>query len=251
MRLTASSNAVRATMIKPKPTPNRLQHPIHWLLGCVAVVALIIAGISLDASAIAQARSPDSGAHLAFGGHPATGRRGEATALHHADNTATSAALAEQNTSTSKSTQAALSASRCRHHEPPGKVMAVDLATQEIVFYRDGCELGASLITTGRAGLRTPTGTYHIFAKYSPIGFSSPWPKSSPYYYAPEKAQYAMEFAAGGFFLHSAPWEPPSAFGPNSENGSFASHGCIHIPTPTMQWLYSWATIGTTLIVSP
>jgi lipoprotein-anchoring transpeptidase ErfK/SrfK len=237
-------------MIKPKPTPNRLRHPIHWLLGCVAVVALIIAGISVDASAIAQARAPDSGAHLTFGGHPATGRRGEATALHHADNTATSAALAEQNMSTSKSTQAALSASQCRHHEPPGKVMAVDLATQEIVFYRDGCELGASLITTGRAGLRTPAGIYHIFAKYSPIRFSSPWPQSSPYYYAPEKAPYAMEFAAGGFFLHSAPWEPPSAFGPNSENGSFASHGCIHIPTPTMQWLYSWAMIGTTLIVS-
>jgi lipoprotein-anchoring transpeptidase ErfK/SrfK len=237
-------------MIKPTPTPNRLQHPIRRLLGCVAVVALIIAGICVNASAIAQVRAPDGGAHLTFGEHTATGQRGEATAFHHADITATIAALTEQITSAYKSMQAALSASRCRHDEPPGKVMAVDLTTQEIVFYRDGCELGTSLITTGRAGLRTPTGTYHIFAKYSPIRFYSPWPKSSPYYYAPENAQYAMEFAAGGFFLHSAPWEPPSAFGPNSENGSFASHGCIHIPTPTMQWLYSWATIGTTLIIS-
>jgi hypothetical protein len=108
-------------MIKPKPTPNGLQHPIRRLLGCVAVVALVMAGICVNASAIAQVRAPDSGAHLTFGGHTATGQRGEATAPNHADITATIAALTEQITSAFKSMQTALSASRCRHDEPPAK----------------------------------------------------------------------------------------------------------------------------------
>ena len=39
-----------------------------------------------------------------------------------------------------------------------------------------------------------------------------------------------MEFRGGGFFIHDAPWEPTTAFGPGSENGVDASHGCVHMP---------------------
>ena len=55
----------------------------------------------------------------------------------------------------------------------------------------------------------------------------------------------------GGFFIHDAPWEPSTGFGPGSQNGLDASHGCVHIPTPTMAWLYSWSPIGTTVIIHP
>jgi lipoprotein-anchoring transpeptidase ErfK/SrfK len=58
-----------------------------------------------------------------------------------------------------------------------------------------------------------------------------------------------MEFLGGGFFIHDAPWEPASDFGPGSENGVDASHGCVHMPTPTMAWLYGWSPIGTTVIL--
>jgi lipoprotein-anchoring transpeptidase ErfK/SrfK len=72
---------------------------------------------------------------------------------------------------------------------------------------------------------------------------------SIAHYSSPESAQYAMEFLRGGFFIHDAPWEPSSAFGPGSQNGVDASHGCVHIPTPTMAWLYAWSPIGTTVII--
>jgi lipoprotein-anchoring transpeptidase ErfK/SrfK len=98
-------------------------------------------------------------------------------------------------------------------------------------------------------GLRTPTGTYHIYAKYSPITFISSWPRGSRYYYHPEKANYAMRYRYGGLFLHDAPWEPANAFGPGSQNGPSASHGCVHFPTPVMAWLYRWAPLGTTVII--
>ena len=121
---------------------------------------------------------------------------------------------------------------RLRPRVPNGKVIDIDVSTQSAVFFDDGCIAGSTLVTTGRPGLRTPTGTFHIYAKYSPITLISPWPTSSPYYYTPEKATYAMEFLGGGFFIHDAPWEPTSDVRPGSQNGVDASHGCVHIPTP-------------------
>jgi len=59
-----------------------------------------------------------------------------------------------------------------------------------------------------------------------------------------------MEFASGGYFIHDAPWEPSGEYGPGSENSSGASHGCVHIQTPTMQWVYQWTPIGTPVIIT-
>jgi lipoprotein-anchoring transpeptidase ErfK/SrfK len=81
--------------------------------------------------------------------------------------------------------------------------------------------------------------------------FTSWAPRSSPYWYPPERANYALEFTVvrAGIFLHDAPWEPTSAFGPGSQNTVNASHGCVHAPTSVMAWAYSWANIGTPVIV--
>ena len=74
----------------------------------------------------------------------------------------------------------------------------------------------------------------------------SPWPPGSPFWYPTTPVTWVLEFAAGGYFLHDASWEAPSAYGPGSENDlSAASHGCIHIPTPVMEWLYAWTPTGT------
>ena len=158
-------------------------------------------------------------------------------------------AVASQIRALESSVNAALTAVGCGHAVPNGKVIDVDVTTQSAIFFDDGCVEGSALVTTGRPGLRTPTGTFHIYAKYSPITLISPWPATSPYYYTPENAAYAMEFLGGGFFIHDAPWEPSSGFGPGSQNGVDASHGCVHIPTPTMAWLYAWSPIGTTVII--
>jgi lipoprotein-anchoring transpeptidase ErfK/SrfK len=56
---------------------------------------------------------------------------------------------------------------------------------------------------------------------------------------------YAMEFLDGGYFLHTDPDEPLSAFGPGSEDGRYASHGCVHVPYAVMVDLYAWASDGT------
>jgi len=59
-----------------------------------------------------------------------------------------------------------------------------------------------------------------------------------------------MEFAKGGYFIHDAPWEGSGSYGPGGEdNLSAASHGCVHTPTPVMQWAYSWTPIGTPVVI--
>jgi lipoprotein-anchoring transpeptidase ErfK/SrfK len=38
--------------------------------------------------------------------------------------------------------------------------------------------------------------------------------------------------------------------GPGSENGPYASHGCVHIPSTALPNLYNWANIGATVVVN-
>ena len=154
-------------------------------------------------------------------------------------------ALQSQLTALKASIDAELAANVCGHNTGAGKVIDLNLSLQEAVFYQDGCVAGATPITTGRPQLRTPTGHFSIFYKQSPFQFISPWPPDSPFYYYPSWTSWVMEFAGGGYFIHDAPWEPSWEYGPGGENSGGASHGCVHIPTSTMQWLYSWTPYGT------
>ena len=124
-------------------------------------------------------------------------------------------------------------------------LIEVNLSTQSLTASHCGSVYLSSPITSGMAALRTPTGNYSIFQKVHNTYFYSPWPKGSPYYYSPMFIAYGMEFAAGGYYLHTDPLEPAGAFGPNSQNGPYASHGCIHVPLSVMASLYSWAPYGT------
>ena len=47
--------------------------------------------------------------------------------------------------------------------------------------------------------------------------------------------------------LHDDPGEPASAFGAGSNNGPYASHGCIHVPHDAMAFLYGWLPVGATV----
>jgi len=212
--------------------------------------------VSLDGNVAAELQALDAKVQVATA-HVAAGAAGFAAqyttlaaALHAGGDESRLQEVAAQIASTERALNSALEAVGCGHDVPAGKVIEVNLTAQDAIFYDNGCAAGSSPITSGMAGLRTPAGTYHVYAKYTPITFYSQWPTSSPYYYAPEKAEFGMEFASGGFFFHDAPWEPSTAFGPGSEDGPYASHGCVHVPTATMQWLYGWTPVGTTVVIT-
>jgi lipoprotein-anchoring transpeptidase ErfK/SrfK len=170
--------------------------------------------------------------------------------FHDARNTAQLTAAQTQINTVQNSVNTELAANVCGHNVGAGKVITFNLALQEGVFYQDGCVVKATPVTTGRPELRTPTGNFSVFYKQSPFQFISPWPPSSPFYYYPSWTSWVMEFASGGYFIHDAPWEPSYQYGPGGEDSSGASHGCIHIPTDVMQWLYPWTPNGTPVIIT-
>jgi lipoprotein-anchoring transpeptidase ErfK/SrfK len=133
----------------------------------------------------------------------------------------------------------------------PAQLIVVHLATQKLIAYSNGCPFLTSLVTTGRAGLRTDEGTFTIRAKYASYLMHSPWqPDTNPLWYPDTVVHDAMLIVpADGTFMHSAEWEPESAYGPGSEDGAYHSHGCIHVPNGPLATLYNWANVGATVIV--
>ena len=134
------------------------------------------------------------------------------------------------------------------------KRIVVSLSQQKLWAYDGSNVFLTSLVTTGNKALPTPTGVFHILAKFHPFTFKSPWPKSSPYWYPPSPTQYAMMFQSGGYYIHDAPWR--SVFGPgsNAQLGTpgqnyTGTHGCINVPANVAKELFGWADIGTDVIV--
>jgi len=136
-----------------------------------------------------------------------------------------------------------------------GKEIVVNLSKQWMFVYQDGKQVYNSPITSGRPTLRTPTGTYHVFAKFHPTTFISPWPQGSRYWYPPTHINYALEWA-NGLFLHDSWWR--TVYGPGTNiwyhdpvyGWQSGTHGCITMPLSAAAWLYKWAPIGTKVQVN-
>jgi hypothetical protein len=129
------------------------------------------------------------------------------------------------------------------------KAVVIRLGAQTLTAYRGAKVVLRTPVTTGRPALPTPVGSYTIEARYSPFTFVSPWAAGSPYWYPPTPVTWAMPFYNGDF-LHDDPGEPDGAYGAGSQNGPYASHGCVHVPHDAMAFLYRWLPIGATVIVA-
>jgi lipoprotein-anchoring transpeptidase ErfK/SrfK len=127
--------------------------------------------------------------------------------------------------------------------------IVIRLGEQSLTLYKDGNVVLKTPVTTGRAALPTPVGAYDIAWRRSPYTFISPWPKGNPFYYPPAPVTWAM-FFYNNDFLHDDPAEPASAFGAGSNNGPYASHGCVHVPTDVMRTLYTTVPDHTPVIVA-
>ena len=137
------------------------------------------------------------------------------------------------------------------------KEILISLSHQWMHVYQNGVEVYNSPITSGRPELPSPIGTYHVFAKFSPTTFYSPWPPGSPYWYPPTHINYALEWHAGGYFLHDSWWR--TVYGPGTNIWHYdpvygwqtGTHGCVTMPLMAAAWLYNWAPIGTLVQVNP
>lgn len=132
---------------------------------------------------------------------------------------------------------------------PAGKWIVISLECQQLSAYQDGRLVADTLVTTGRPELPTDRGHTRVLSKNHPWLMRSTWPRSSPYWYPPSWVQYANWIFPDGTAIHDASWEPDSALGPGSQNGPYASHGCIHVTLAIAQWIYDWSDGATAVDV--
>ncbi len=114
------------------------------------------------------------------------------------------------------------------------KWIEVNLSTQTLYVYRGSTVISSSLVSTGKPGFSTPTGTFKIFAKYVSVTMAAC--VNGECWNTPG-VPWDMLFRDGGFYLHGAYW--------HNDFGKVRSHGCVNLPVPYAEWLYSWAPIGT------
>ena len=131
------------------------------------------------------------------------------------------------------------------------RLIIVSLRDQRLVAYDHGRIVVDTPVTTGRPELSTDVGLMHVLSVNAPWTMKSPWHKGTPLWYPDTPVTSVAWFTTTGEGLHDAPWEPPSAFGPGSENGPYASHGCIHLPSAAQATLFAWVTVGTPVVVIP
>jgi lipoprotein-anchoring transpeptidase ErfK/SrfK len=116
----------------------------------------------------------------------------------------------------------------------------VSISDQRAWMCAAGHQVYTTLVTTGADadGMGTPTGTWYVQDKQTDrylvgVGYRD-WVK----YWIPFNGDY-------GF--HDASWQTVP-FGSNGYH-SGGSHGCVHLPTAAMAWIYNWVTVGAEVTV--
>ncbi len=132
---------------------------------------------------------------------------------------------------------------------PPGvcannalsQVVVVSISQQHMWACEGYNQVYDTAITSGAylAGTPTPTGTWHIYAKQRNLVLRGPTWNDPVSYWLPFYTDY-------GF--HDASWQTfPFGDPAYADQGS---HGCVHLPTPAMAWLYGWSHVGTAVTIS-
>jgi lipoprotein-anchoring transpeptidase ErfK/SrfK len=126
------------------------------------------------------------------------------------------------------------SASHADAYENHDKVIFIDQKNQVGAAYGDGKKLLAFPILSGDEETPTLPGTYVIKRKdknYYSRKYKQPMP-------------YALFFDLKGMrAIHEGDLPEPG------EYKEWATHGCIHVEKPHMEWLFDWAETGKTAVV--
>ena len=110
-------------------------------------------------------------------------------------------------------------------------------------IYLNGTRIYQWPISTGRASLPTPDGTYVSVEKSNPVRMIGGGAPGSAGYYN-ELVNWAVRFTFSGDYYHSAPW---SVIDQGSTN---VSHGCVNLPPADAQTYYNMSIPGDPITVT-
>ncbi len=109
----------------------------------------------------------------------------------------------------------------------------VNLSEQRVYAWEGDVLMNSFLASTGTWAHPTVTGTFHIWNKTRIQAMSGPG------YYLPDVPWVMYFFEDYGF--HGTYW--------HNNFGTPMSHGCVNLTIPDSEWLYNWASYGTTVKV--
>jgi lipoprotein-anchoring transpeptidase ErfK/SrfK len=124
-------------------------------------------------------------------------------------------------------------------------IAVADTNAHHTIVYVDGTPKYDWPISTGRATMPTPDGTYLTVEKGNPVRMIG-GTKGKPGYYN-ELVNWAVRFTFSGDYYHSAPW---SVVDQGTTN---VSHGCVNLPPADAQLYYQMTVPGDpiTIVNSP
>lgn len=108
----------------------------------------------------------------------------------------------------------------------------VDLSEQRVVAYEGTTPVNSFIISSGRAGTPTVTGTFRIWAKV-PIQDMSGGNRAAGDYYYLEDVQHVQYFFED-YAFHGTYW--------HNNFGTPMSRGCINMRNEDAKWLFDWAS---------
>jgi hypothetical protein len=105
----------------------------------------------------------------------------------------------------------------------------VDLGEQTLVAYEGDRPVFATMVSTGREGFGTPTGTFRIQSKH--VSTTMDDPAAGAEAYSIEDVPWTMYFE-GSYALHAAFW--------HDRFGRPRSHGCVNLAPADARWLFEF-----------
>jgi lipoprotein-anchoring transpeptidase ErfK/SrfK len=114
-----------------------------------------------------------------------------------------------------------------------GKWIEIRLASQRLIAWQNGRAVMSSAISSGVRAHPTLRGTFHIYVKYRSTRMRGPG-------YNLPNVPYTMYYS-GSYGIHGAYW--------HNNFGHPMSHGCVNLPVSFSRKLFSWASVGTLVVI--
>ncbi|MCD6094774.1 L,D-transpeptidase [bacterium] len=118
------------------------------------------------------------------------------------------------------------------------KFIDIDLSEQRLRLYQKGRVTAEYLISSGKPGMRTPTGRFQVLSKEK-----NHWSVQYGLY-----MPYSLRFY-NGYYIHELPYWPGGYREGEEHLGIPVSHGCVRVGMGAAQNVYNFADIGTPVII--
>ncbi len=109
----------------------------------------------------------------------------------------------------------------------------VNLTTQRVIAWQGNQWIDAMIVSTGKQSTPTVTGVFNIYVKY-------PQARMQGADYDIPDVPHVMYFYRG-YGFHGAYW--------HNRFGTPVSHGCINLAIDKAKWLFTFAAVGTPVVV--